>query len=387
MQGTHEMPLKAYTGSLIIALVAIHGAGIIMMYLMMVVHFSHWLDAARISCFLALQFGGTLAFAVFRNTLPCENLGSQMACDIGGLSIIYGGWAFSGWLLFYLFCLVTMTYIPKPVPRDPEEKLYDRSGSIEDSHEKSPEPPSSSKSWDFRDSTYPIPVLTSESLGAGQGGSPRSPYAYSGSNRYQKQVQYTSENGGTTSPISRPSAQMYGRMGITGQSSPKLPMPFHQPQRPDPILLQSGPSIGPQPYQPNTVSPERLPQYGYGLGNRQLPERPRILTTLPRQDELQSPYLDSNKFTTGGHRRNLTVPPGTPIALIPGARRLPSPGSVPGLHGAPSIRSMTASLYLATSPVAAIPTTLVSPNRLDVRGARDSRPLDRYSILQRRLSS
>jgi len=89
-----------------------------------VVQFRLWLDAARVAFVLFFQLGGTITFALFGPSFPCNNIGSETDCRHTSSTAIVGGWTLSSILLLYAFCLAIMSYVPPPQPPpNPEAAL------------------------------------------------------------------------------------------------------------------------------------------------------------------------------------------------------------------------------------------------------------------------
>ncbi|KAF8163209.1 hypothetical protein B0H34DRAFT_694543 [Crassisporium funariophilum] len=124
---------NSYNGdqrAIVIVLLAIYAISAIMLYLMIIVRFRLWLDGVRIALLLLFQVGGTVTFALFNPTLPCDNVGSESTCKEFESVAIYGGWSLSALLLIYAFVLAIMSSIPAPSPRpNPEAALAINLGS------------------------------------------------------------------------------------------------------------------------------------------------------------------------------------------------------------------------------------------------------------------
>ncbi|KAF8078045.1 hypothetical protein FPV67DRAFT_1443547 [Lyophyllum atratum] len=102
--------------AIVIISLVINGTSAIFLYLMIVVRFRLWPDAARVAFILLFQLGSTVTFALFSPSFPCDNLGSETDCRRLTSAVINGGWALSG--------LSVMSHIPMPPPRpNPEAAL------------------------------------------------------------------------------------------------------------------------------------------------------------------------------------------------------------------------------------------------------------------------
>ncbi|KAF4576485.1 hypothetical protein EYR36_000918 [Pleurotus pulmonarius] len=99
-----------------VGLVAHHGLATILMYLMAVLQFRKWLDAARVAFVLVFQIGTIVVFSLFSTDFPCNRfLGSPAACRTGMLAAIIGIWSQTGVLLIYACVLALMTCFPAPL--------------------------------------------------------------------------------------------------------------------------------------------------------------------------------------------------------------------------------------------------------------------------------
>ncbi|TFK42682.1 hypothetical protein BDQ12DRAFT_676621 [Crucibulum laeve] len=124
---------NVYTGAqraIIITLLAIDGISTILLYLMTIVQFRPWLDGARIAFLVLFQVGGTVTFALFRTTFPCDRLGSQQDCQLVTSIAIFGGWSLSALLLIYALSLAVMVHIPLPTPAVHPESIITENSTV-----------------------------------------------------------------------------------------------------------------------------------------------------------------------------------------------------------------------------------------------------------------
>ncbi|KDQ33204.1 hypothetical protein PLEOSDRAFT_1110450 [Pleurotus ostreatus PC15] len=102
--------------AIVVGLVAHHGLATILLYLMAVLQFRKWLDAARVAFVLIFQTGTIIVFSLFSTDFPCNQfLGSPAACRTGMMAAIIGIWSQTGVLLIYACVLALMTCFPAPV--------------------------------------------------------------------------------------------------------------------------------------------------------------------------------------------------------------------------------------------------------------------------------
>ncbi|KAF8969974.1 hypothetical protein BDZ97DRAFT_1915074 [Flammula alnicola] len=111
---------SSYNGgqrSIVIILLAIYVVSSIMLYLMLILRFRLWLDGTRLAFLLLIQVGGTVTFAIFYPSLPCNNLGSVSTCKWLRPSL------FSAVVLIFALYLAIMHDVPVPVPRPHPEAI------------------------------------------------------------------------------------------------------------------------------------------------------------------------------------------------------------------------------------------------------------------------
>jgi len=257
---------KFYDGgqrAILIILLVINSLSTIMLYLMIIVVFKLWLDGARVAFLLLFQVGGTVTFALFKQSLPCNNIGSEKDCKTVENIAIFGGWSLSGLLLLYAFCLAVMSsQKPPPPTRNPEAILVD-----------------------FKDSRHSTPSINSGAWLMKTGSEKRR--SITSNYSHYSQRSYVAPN---VAPVSRASSP-----GIIRSRSPSL---------------SSQPSVSPQygVYQPQTplsmrspaassISGPRSPASGYYFKGVESAKNsygtPRgISTTAPQRHLLPNPFLD-----------------------------------------------------------------------------------------------
>lgn len=87
-----------------------------MLYLMIVVRFRVWLDAARVSIYLSLVTGGAVLFISGHARLPCSDSGIEHMCSQLTLSVVIASCAISGLMLFYSIVLwIVACIVPRPL--------------------------------------------------------------------------------------------------------------------------------------------------------------------------------------------------------------------------------------------------------------------------------
>jgi len=110
---------------------ALHIFCAIFLYLMIVVQFRLWLDAARTLLVIVVETGGAVVFAIMNSAFPCREIGSPTDCRLFLSSLQNAGWVLPGILVFYTFVLAVMHHVPTPPPKvDPEATLTDKPFSL-----------------------------------------------------------------------------------------------------------------------------------------------------------------------------------------------------------------------------------------------------------------
>ncbi|KAF8894556.1 hypothetical protein BD779DRAFT_1669044 [Infundibulicybe gibba] len=369
----------AYDGSqraIMIVLVSINGISAILLYLMIVVHFRIWLDAARISCLLIFQVGGTVTFALASPAFPCQNLGSQPLCRQLSSAYVVIGWVFSGFLLFYAFILAFISHVPRPVRSNPEAALIVDVEKSTPSTGHSPASSTDSRSW----------LLNRDEKRLSHAGSDYSETSWIGSYLAPSRSasiasRQTTFSHGNRSLIYRPDTpgSIYSATAssVRGMRSPYDPYFMGRPgpqspwPQPHPHQTRDHNSLFPNPFadpvqrygSPMSVYSGRSTKsegigygygYGYGHGPRSAksmltrPERALSLTFsskggnhMPPPPYMDRPQLASsaNPFTDPAH-----IPPGTPLSLRP-AVQMNSAQDSPTSPGTRSIHSMAATIF------------------------------------------
>ncbi|KAF5391476.1 hypothetical protein D9757_002012 [Collybiopsis confluens] len=116
--------IELVTRIVVIALTVIHFLGAVLLYLMIVVRFTVWLDAARVTIYLALVGGGAAAFISGRAKLPCASSGIGAICIQATISVVVGSLVLCGLLLCYLVGLSIIAHtIPGPLLARPPSDL------------------------------------------------------------------------------------------------------------------------------------------------------------------------------------------------------------------------------------------------------------------------
>ncbi|KAJ3915768.1 hypothetical protein F5877DRAFT_81537 [Lentinula edodes] len=101
---------------IVVILTVVHSLGGILLYLMIVVQFKVWLDAARVSVYLAFVLCGGLLLITGRASLPCSGSGIGNTCSQSTLSVAIASFVSSGLLLIYSVTLAVIAHIiPRPL--------------------------------------------------------------------------------------------------------------------------------------------------------------------------------------------------------------------------------------------------------------------------------
>lgn len=86
----------------------------ILLYLMIVVQYHFWPDAARTAVLLSLDVAGAVVFMILSPKFPCNAFGSTAKCHIMTMTVLIGSWAISALMLLYAICLPFVISIPRP---------------------------------------------------------------------------------------------------------------------------------------------------------------------------------------------------------------------------------------------------------------------------------
>ncbi|KAG6335401.1 hypothetical protein ID866_3696, partial [Astraeus odoratus] len=103
----------------------------ILIYLMMVVHFTYWPDVARTTVLIGLHAAGAIVLMKLKPHLPCNAFGGWTVCDRLTNAILIGSWTITGLLMAYGACLPFMAGLRVPVAESDAEKTADRAGEEE----------------------------------------------------------------------------------------------------------------------------------------------------------------------------------------------------------------------------------------------------------------
>ncbi|KAJ3726134.1 hypothetical protein C8R42DRAFT_428526 [Lentinula raphanica] len=112
---------------IVIVLTVVHSLGAILLYLMIIVQFKVWLDAARVSIFLVFVLCGALLMTLGRAKLPCSSSGIEDSCTQSTLFVVLSSFVISGLLIIYSVALAVIAHtIPRPLlakaPSDIDEE-------------------------------------------------------------------------------------------------------------------------------------------------------------------------------------------------------------------------------------------------------------------------
>ncbi|KAG0705913.1 hypothetical protein DFH29DRAFT_996346 [Suillus ampliporus] len=107
---------------LLFGFIALDFVGSILLYLMVVVQYQFWPDAARTAVLLGLHVAGAVVFMLLSPNFPCRAFGSTANCHIMTITVITGSWAISALMLAYAICLPVIAFIPRtPSPPQPDD--------------------------------------------------------------------------------------------------------------------------------------------------------------------------------------------------------------------------------------------------------------------------
>ncbi|ESK96854.1 hypothetical protein Moror_6432 [Moniliophthora roreri MCA 2997] len=98
-----------------IILAATFGVGALFLYLMAVVKFRAWHDAARISLYSFISLGSAIYFTFIGRPYLCPPfVGPATGCYELSITVVAGTWTLASVLLLYIACLAAMAHIPRP---------------------------------------------------------------------------------------------------------------------------------------------------------------------------------------------------------------------------------------------------------------------------------
>lgn len=112
-------------------LIALDFIGSILLYLMIVVQYQFWPDAARTIILLGLNVAGAVVFLILSPKFPCSAFGSTAKCHNMTMTVLIGSWVISALILLYAICLPFVAFIhhkPDPIQAD---DLEDRADAAE----------------------------------------------------------------------------------------------------------------------------------------------------------------------------------------------------------------------------------------------------------------
>lgn len=101
-------------------LVALDFVSSILIYLMIVVKYTYWPDAARTVVLLGLHAAGTIITMMLKTHLPCDTFGGWSTCNTLTDAIIYGSWTITGLIGLYGIVLPFMAGLPPTIVADLE---------------------------------------------------------------------------------------------------------------------------------------------------------------------------------------------------------------------------------------------------------------------------
>jgi len=340
--------------AIVIMSLVINGVSAILLYLMIVVHFRVWLDAARVAFVLLFQLASTVTFALFSPNLPCNNLGSETDCRHVTSAVINGGWTLLGLLLFYAFYLAVMSYIPMPPPRpNPEAALSDT---------KSPRSTTPSRIWFLNAekrlskgsaSSFIQPLSANPSLHRSPNPSVKSLSVSSrqyGIYRPNSPASFYSSASSSISSVrghrGAPSS-LYPPTSVQAPASQPFPNPLVDPvfRKPSPLSESiTGANYNQdssRPHIPIATPPAIALPYGSG---QVFPPSPYTDKRFLIRSHAGPPGMPGSPFSPG----HLMVP-GTPVSLRPSVQSSSPPREYTASPAMQSVRSMAASLHTSSS--------------------------------------
>ncbi|KAI6045391.1 hypothetical protein EDC04DRAFT_54907 [Pisolithus marmoratus] len=101
-------------------LVALDFLSSILIYLMVVVKYRYWPDAARTAVLIGLHAAGTITVMALKPHLPCNAFGGRSTCNTWTDVIIYGSWTITGFLGSYGVVLPFAAGLPRGTELDLE---------------------------------------------------------------------------------------------------------------------------------------------------------------------------------------------------------------------------------------------------------------------------
>ncbi|OJA14879.1 hypothetical protein AZE42_00803 [Rhizopogon vesiculosus] len=120
-------------------LIAIDFIGSILLYLMVVVKYQFWPDAARTVVLLGLEVAGSAVFMTRSSSFPCSAFGSTANCHIMTMIVIVGSWVISALVAMYAICLpfIAIALLPRPPTQSQVNDLENPRDTVEEDAGKS----------------------------------------------------------------------------------------------------------------------------------------------------------------------------------------------------------------------------------------------------------
>ncbi|KAG1877881.1 hypothetical protein DFJ58DRAFT_753089 [Suillus subalutaceus] len=112
-------------------LIALDFIGSILLYLMIVVQYQFWPDAARTMILLSLNVAGAVVFLILSPKFPCSAFGSTAKCHNMTLTVLIGSWIISALILLYAICLPFVAITPRTPNPIQADDLEDRADVAE----------------------------------------------------------------------------------------------------------------------------------------------------------------------------------------------------------------------------------------------------------------
>lgn len=112
-------------------LIALDFIGSILLYLMIVVRYQFWPDAARTLVLLGLNVAGAVVFMILSPEFPCSAFGSTATCHNMTMTVLIGSWVISALMLLYAICLPFVPFIPRTPSPTQADDLENRPDVVE----------------------------------------------------------------------------------------------------------------------------------------------------------------------------------------------------------------------------------------------------------------
>ncbi|KIJ68982.1 hypothetical protein HYDPIDRAFT_105533 [Hydnomerulius pinastri MD-312] len=151
-------------------LIALDFLSAILIYLMAVVKYRFWPDAARAVVLVGLHTAGAVTFMIYSPRFPCNAFGSAAHCHMYTEAVLAGLWVVSALLIVYSIWLPVMAVIPSPptpstrddLENAPVEKTEEEEGSEEEKRKSHVS--SSSRAWLLKNQEGTSPELVPTGL-------------------------------------------------------------------------------------------------------------------------------------------------------------------------------------------------------------------------------